>query len=747
MIINKKIKRTMLESKSQYLGSLILIIISCLLYTMFNQLAINMVNLTSSFERNYVQEDANFIADKELRDIEALESKFNMVIEETKFIDYPVREDKTLRIFSQNIKVNIPAIIKGNKLRGGDILIDPAFAKVNKLKIGDSVNIYSKAFEIAGFMSLPNYIYPLKSESDLLSDPNRFGVAVISKDDFNDIKKASSFYTIKFNGNKSDVNDKIAQFKDYLKSENIIILNWMNIDENPRVTYVTLKIDSIKRMSTFIPIFILLLTCILTGIIMWRMLKREFILIGTLYALGYRKKEIMRHYLAYPLSIAIVGGIIGTVLGVFALRPMLDLMIMYFNIPVDSISFDLRYIAISVLLPLFFLGICGYFVVNRALRYPPIELMKGGARNEKVSFIERKLKLDRLKFSAKFKVREQLRSVPRSIFLLLGVIFATMLLLLGFASKSSMDFLMKDTYDGTYKYQYQYIFNSLQHGTPSSGEAFSISPFTLKSDSKISFSVYGISPNSKYILLKDKSGNKLSTDNVIITKALADKLNIKPHDTIRVVNKLDSNEYDITVDCVAEIYAGEYIYMPIARFNDMLGYPSDSYIGLWSKDKLSIPESSLLSTATIDDFRKAFDSMMQPLKAAIGTMAFMSFIMGLIVIYVVTSLIIEENRQSISLMKILGYRSKEIYSLILNSSSFIVVIGYILGVPLLLVSLRAMLKSVVRDMNLAFSVTIEYSYVFLGFVVIYFIYELSKFLSRKKINNISMAEILKATNE
>ncbi|TDT62818.1 ABC transporter permease [Fonticella tunisiensis] len=747
MVINKKIKRTMMESKSQYLGSLMLIIISCLLYTMFNQLTTNMVNLTSSFEKNYVQEDASFIADKKLDNIEDLESRFNMIIEETRSIDYLVSEDKTLRIFSENTKVNIPAIIEGNKLIGSDILIDPAFAKANKLKIGDSINIYGKDLKIAGFMSLPNYIYPIKSESDILNDPNRFGIAVISKDDFNEINKGSSFYTLKFNGDKKDVDNRIAQFKDYLKSENIIILKWTNIDENPRVTYVTLKIDGINQISTYMPVFILLLTCILTGIVMWRMLKREFILIGTLYALGYKKREIVKHYLTYPLSIALAGGIIGTILGAFTLRPMLNFMVMYFNIPVDYVSFDLKYVVISLLLPIFFLGISGYFVVNRALKYSPVELMKGGKEKGKVSFIERKLKLDRLKFSTKFKVREQLRSIPRSVFLLLGVVFATMLLLLGFASKSSMDFLMKDAYEDTYKYQYQYIFNSLQHGAPSNGEVFSISPFTLKSDSKTGFYVYGISPNSKYILLKDKQGNWLSTDKVIITKPLADKLGVKPHDTIKVVNKLDSKEYSITVDYIAETYTGEYIYMPLVEFNDMLKYPSDSYIGLWSSDKLNISESSLLSITTIDDFKKALDSTMQPLKSSIGIMAFISFIIGLIVIYVVTSLIIEENRESISLLKILGYRRKEVYSLILNSSSFIVLIGYILGVPLLLVSLRAMFKSVTKSMNFAFPVTIEYGYVFIGFVVIYLTYELSKFLSRRKINRISMAEALKASRE
>jgi putative ABC transport system permease protein len=700
--------------------------------------------MTASFEKSYVQEDANFVADKKLNNIPELESKFNVTIEEAGSFDYSISKDKTLRVFDENLKVNIPAIVEGSKLKNSGILIDPAYAKANKIKVGDSIDISNKAFKVNGFMSLPNYIYPLKSESDLLNDPNSFGIAVITKADFSAMNRGNIFYSIKYIGDKKDVENKLATFKDYVKSNNVVILRWINTSENPRVTYVTAKIDGINQVSSTIPVCMLLLTCILTGIVMWRMLKRESKIIGTLYALGYKKKEIMKHYLTYSIYIAILGGVIGTVLGALTLRPMLKFMISYFNMPMDSITFNLKYMITSILLPIIFLVICGYFVVNRALKYSPVDLMRGGREKDKVGFIEKRLSLDKFKFNTKFKIREQLRSIPRSIFLLLGVTMATMLLLFGFAAKNSMDFLMKDTYESTYKYQYQYIFNSLEQGAPASGEVFSMSPFTLKSDSKTSFSVCGINTDSKYIMLKDNSGKKLIADKVIITRPLADKLKVKPKDTIVVLNKLDSREYNITVDSIAETYVGENIYMPLASFNEMLSYPKDSYTGIWSLDKLDIPENRLLAAATIDDFKKSFEAVTQPLQYAVGTMSFFSFIIGLIVIYVVTSLVIEENKENISLMKIMGYRKKEVYSLILNSSALIVVIGYILGVPLILASLTAMFKSATKDMNFSFPVRIDYIYVLVGFIIIYLTYEISKILSRRKVNRISMADALKS---
>lgn len=747
MIINKKIKRTMLESKSQYLGSLLLIIFSCLLFTMFNLVSVNLSGLLSSFEKDYKQEDATFMTSKKLSNLESLEAKFNMSLEETKSFDYSISENKTLRIFRENTKVNIPAIIEGKNLSNGGILIDPSYAKSNKLNIGGNIKLYNQNFTISGFMSMPNYIYPLKSESDIMNDPNSFGIAVIDKNDFNNINRGNSFYAVRFNGDRSNLGEKISELKSYLRSKNIIILSWMNVTDNPRVTYMTAKLSGIDKMSSSMPMSILILTCILTGIVMLRMLKREAAVIGTLYALGYRKREIMKHYLMYPLVVSLLGGILGTMLGVITLKPMISYYVSYFNIPVSSLSFNINYLIMSILLPIVFLIVCSYFVVNKSLKASPVELMRGGRKSNKVGFIEKNIKLDKLNFNTKFQIRELLRSIPRSLFLMLGVIMATMLLLMGFSAKSSLDYLMKNSFSEAFKYNYQYVFNSVQNGKPEKGEAFSEVPFALKTDNNLTFTVYGVSPDSKYIYFKNKAGNILKSDKVIITRPLADKLNINPKDTIKAVNRLDSKEYSIAVDDIAETYVGSYIYIPLNKLNAMLKFPPYSYTGLWSTKRLSIPESKLLAFVTVDDMRNAFNTMTKPLQAVVGGIAFMSFIIGLIVIYVVTALTIEENKENISLMKVLGYKNKEVYSLILNSSSFIVILGYILGVPLLLASMHALFKSMTKDMNVSFPVTINYIYVIVGFIIIYLTYELSKLLSRKKINKISMSEALKSRIE
>ncbi|ROR27290.1 FtsX-like permease family protein [Mobilisporobacter senegalensis] len=495
------------------------------------------------------------------------------------------------------------------------------------------------------------------------------------------------------------------------------------------------------------PLAILLLTCILTGIVIWRMIKRESVIIGTLYALGYNKKQIQNHYLRYPLTIAVAGGILGTISGLFTLKPMIQVMISYFNMPVGNIILEGKYIILSILLPIVFLITAGYLVVRKALKSSPLELMRNGKESSKVGFLEKNLKLDRFKFKTKFKIREQLRSIPRSGFLILGVALATMLLLIGFVSKSSLDYLMAEGFEEAFKYKYQYVFNSLQQGTPEQGEAFSEAIFTLKSNKEINVGAYGVSTDSRYITFKDQSGNNLSTDQVILTRPLADKLKAKPKDTIQIVNRVDMQEYSVTIDSIAESYVGNYIYMSLDQFNNMLNYPEGCYFGLWSSKELNIPEEQLLASLTVEDIKNAFTSMTQPIKVTVGTMAFLSFIIGLIVIYVVTSMIIEENKENISLMKILGYRKKEVYSMVLNSSTVLVIIGYLLGIPLLMSSLEAMFQSLTKEMSISLPIKIDFIYLIIGFAIIYLTYEISKAISKRKVNRISMNEVIKSRIE
>ncbi|HEX7715368.1 MAG TPA: ABC transporter permease [Bacillota bacterium] len=748
MVINKRIKRVFIENKTQYIGSILLIIFSCFLFTGMVLVGANLKRLTNEFENRYMQEDASFTTDKSIDNLQELELASNAVIEEGKTFDYTLSEGITLRIFSKNDRVNIPAIIKGKELSGsGDILINPAFAAAQKLKIGDVLTILDKPFTVAGFMALPNYIYPLQSETDIMYFPQNFGIAVISREDFFALGKGSNFYAVKFNHPEEHPRAQSAKFIELLKSRGIGIVQWTDIGSNSRVRSVTMKNDSMNLMSKAVPTAVLLLTTILLGNVIGRLIERESVIAGALYALGYKRKEIYRHYLKFPLVIALTGGIVGTILGIFYVRPMLLFMLGYFDIPLTGIDYSPLVMIISLLLPVLFLGLSGWLVIGQELSHSPVELMKGDKEKSRVNFLEHLLKLEKLKFAAKFKIREQLRSLSRLALLLAGCAAATLLLLYGFFLKSGMDYLLTNSLKGAYNFQYEYWFKNLQYGRPPAGsEPFSGSKFLPVGDDNRDFYVVGTLPDSKLYTLVNESGTRLRMNQVIITKPLADQLQVKQGGTVTIVRKADYQEFSLKVGSIADSYS-RFIFMPLAEYNKKFGMRSGSYTGLGSNELLDIPENQPYSVVSMEDKAAAVRGSMAPVVSLVVFVSVVAFIIGMIVIYVVTSMIIEENKRTISLMKIFGYRKKEVNSLILNSCSVVVVIGYIIGVPLCFAAMGGLLKALENSITFSMPVMIDPLYIGVGFVVVMLSYEVSKLLCRKKVNAVSMSEALKSEME
>lgn len=742
MVINKMIKRTIFEYKSQYIGSIILIIISCMLYSSFNIAMSDVQDNLNIFRINNKLEDANFIIQNPITNINQLEKKYDLTLEERKSVDYTNEDKSVLRILESTNKIDKYAVISGKPIIGeNEILIDKAYAGAHSLAINGQLKINAITFKIVGYMSTPDYVYPLKSESDMLKNPKSFGVAVVSKKDINKIGKGLTFYSIKFN------KENISEFKSDLSADNILI-QWVNKKDNNRISFIDGDMKGGVMIGKVMPIAILILTCILISVVLLRLLKREYLVIGTLYAIGCNKKELVRHYLRYPIIISLIGSIVGTVIGSLLVKPLLSAVTVYYNLPLLIVNFDIKYTILSILLPFIFLIPVTYTVINKALKLSPLQLMRGGDNKAKVNFIERKLNLNRFNFNTKFKIRELCRSLPRTVLLILGVTFASMLLLIGFATKDSMDYMVNNSYTDIYKYNYEYTFNSLQIGKVDKGEKRSLSSFTSKLNNKDEdLIIFGVEKDSKLINLVDKNNNVIGFDKVIITKSMSDRYNLKVGQSIKVKNKLNSKEYTIKVDEIAKAYTGNIIYMPLSEFNKSNGYPENSYLQLDSAYKLDIPANKLISQTSKKDIIDGYNTLLMPMKYMMGGIAATAFVIGLIVIYIVTSLVIEENKANISMFKILGYKKKEIYSLILSSNIILVIFGYIISVPLIILSVASFFNEMTKDMNITIPAKLNISSVLISFVVIIITYEISKALNKSKVMKISMADSLKENRE
>jgi putative ABC transport system permease protein len=136
-----------------------------------------------------------------------------------------------------------------------------------------------------------------------------------------------------------------------------------------------------------------------------------------------------------------------------------------------------------------------------------------------------------------------------------------------------------------------------------------------------------------------------------------------------------------------------------------------------------------------------------PTTLIVASVTALAVLIAVIIIFLVTSLMIDESRNTISLLKVLGYREKELAKLILNSSTPAVFIGFWLGLPLMLAFGNNLYGYVAEITNMLIPMMVNPLYVLISALLIFAVYEITKRLCGRKLAKISMSESLKAGSE
>jgi len=749
MALRKRIWRIIKENKGRYIGIVILILLGSFYFIAATGISNNLEKMVVGFAEEHRQEDLTFSLDKPIEEIAALEGESGAQIEACRQYDAKVPNGE-LRLLSPGTEINIPAVTSGHILENpGDILLDPSFIKMHGLDIGGQIKLKGKTFNIVGTMAVPNYIYIIKNLYDVL--PTRgFGIGIVSSADIEVFPGVVTVYAAYFK-DRENINAQTIKLHGLLSEKGYSLSEWIDAKSNKRVSMPWANISSMKSMSLPVSMAFSLLSCLIVGVMIMRIVKSDGVVIGTLYAQGYRRRELIWHYLAIPILLSATGGIAGALLALPCVRPVVDSMLISYILPAKSISFSPLNLALAVLMPVAFIGLSSFLIMRKMLKKSAVELMKGDEQKAKVNFIERALRLDRFKFNTKFRIREQVRSIPRLLFLVLGVCAASMILLYGFTYNYSMDVVMEKGALARYLYPLEYNFKQVRNlhqdgGIPEGAEPYNAFRCYPKGRESVEFYLMGTEPNSVGFKMNDMRGSALSRDQVNISYPLSSRLKLKEGDTISVVTKLDGKSYSLKIDGIVEAYGEQFIYMSLDEFNRMTGQPPGSYRTVLSSHEIDFDKNLL---AGVMDARnhEAYKDLARPTTVIVTSVTILAVLIAVIIIYLVTSLRIDESRNTISLLKILGYRRKELAKLILNSSMPAVFIGFWLGLPLMLVFGNNISDYVAEMINMVIPMIVSPLYVLISFVLIFLVYEITKLLCGRKLAKIFMSEALKAGTE
>lgn len=737
-MLNKIPLRIMFRNKSQFFGIIFLVFLASFFYSLFSILISNIDMNYKDFVDKYKQESFHFITLIPIN-VEEISNKFNLEIEERFSWDYEY-DSKTLRIFSLSSKVNKPLISEGKLPSLGEIAIDPNFAQANNLKIGDSFQIQGKTFRISGFCFLPDYIYIIKNEQDFLPDSLHFGIGVLNYDDLVSHMPPSVFLHYYMARGDTDIDS----LKQELASK-YGLLRFQEKWDNFRIIVTEKKMESARPMSYVIAGIILFISSILLSIVLSRLIRSMHREIGTLYALGYNRKEIMSVYIKFPIIIWLTGSIPGILLGYLFSDPFIRFYVSFITVPVVHKIFSYSDFILALILPGAFIIPTGYFCIRNLLKKSVVEIIRG----EEEKGFKKKYRfnfLDRFSFRRRLMLKQALLHPSREIILIFGLAFASFLILYGVSARSSLYRLPEKTYKEIFRYNYMYLFNNYKTKNNWGGERFNLLNFTI-GNSRANVSIYGIEKNSELIYLTDKEGNRLYPDGLIISKSLADKFNLKLGDTVEFKDKITGNKYYLKVKEIADLYVGNSAYMDIDEFNNTFNQEKGTFIGLFSKDKLDIPKEELLTVMDKEYIIEVFKNNASTIDQMIRFLGIASFLVALCIVYVLSSLTITENRKPLALFKILGYYDKELSSIFLGFNDISFVIGFLLGIPLFNYFMNLLMKNVLKDLDFSLELKTSFQDIIIAFLILLVAFVISKYFGRKKIYSISPSIILKEQME
>lgn len=143
MILDKKTMRFIRKYKSKYIGSIIMIALSCMMFIGFNIASPNINTSIDNFRKDTLTENVNFSVSQQLSedDIKDLEKQFSCQIESRSKIEYTFDGD-TIEIYTPTTKVDKYQVIDGDNIKNEyDILLDKNYAKANNCNIGDTIDI------------------------------------------------------------------------------------------------------------------------------------------------------------------------------------------------------------------------------------------------------------------------------------------------------------------------------------------------------------------------------------------------------------------------------------------------------------------------------------------------------------------------------------------------------------------------------------------------------------------------------
>ena len=515
------------------------------------------------------------------------------------------------------------------------------------------------------------------------------------------------------------------------------LTSFMLKEDNLRIGGAAGDIEINKMVGLVAGIVVIILFTYVLSVFVIHQIQEESSTIGALYALGVRKEDLMKHYIFLPTAIAFIGGLCGAAAGLSGIGSEWQMSdsYAYYSIPVFDRIVPAYLVIYAVVMPPVVSILVNFLVINKSLSRTALSLI----RNEQKVSRSRDISLPDMPFIRKFRIRQMLRERRTALTVIIGMVISLLIFMLGLncyvLCRSVGDRSSEDT-----RYRYMYTYKYPTKEVPEGGEACYVT--SLKKENlgyTLDITIMGIDDDNPYIDVTPVSGK----NRLIVSDAVATRYGLAVGDKLILTDTANDMDYAFTVEGIVPYSVGLTVFMDIDSCRELFGEDDDYFNVVMSDRELDIEEGRLYSVTTKEDIDKAsgiFVDLMAPLFTLLMVMSAVIFCL---VIYLMTSVMIDRASFGISLVKIFGYRDGEVKRLYLDGNRTVVIIGALISIPIAKMITDRMFPMFIVNVACGMYLDYEWFYYLIIFCAILLFYSLVSLLLTGKLGRLTPAEVLK----
>lgn len=591
--------------------------------------------------------------------------------------------DAKVYVFNERNNINIPSIFKG-RLPANDteIAVDRLFALNHNIAIGDRMVLNDNDYFISGIIALPDYNSLFLSNKDMVMNTTGFGVCMVSEEGFSrfDAGTVTHRYSYRYHDRKLSDKDKIGvadSIRKRLALNNIIVQDFLTYENNQSISFLVMDMG---RDGPLMEVFIYILVAVIAfvfAVLSANTIEEEAAIIGTLRSMGYKKWELVAHYITPTIIVALLGSIVGNALGyTVMIDPFKSIYYTTYCLPPLILKFSQAAFIKTTILPVVIMIVVNLILLIHKLSLSPLKFLRKDLKKRKQ---KKAIKLPNIKFISRFRIRVILQNMGSYLALFIGIFLSSFLLMFGIGLQPLMDHYV-DTIDDTLPYEYQYILKApIEVDGGEKVLVYSLETAYALNKDNIEITFYGIQDNSE--IFNDITV-PINPDHIVISDSLAKKLNIKVGEEIIFEDPVYEKKYTLQVDAICPYTNSLGAYMSLIHLCKLVDKEAGSFNSYVSLDKLDIAQAYIAKFMNRNDFLGAAKQMMISFQSVIAFINVFSVFAYMVLMYLLTKIVIDKNSLYISFMKVFGYGKAEIRKLYLDASAIVVIVSLLICLPL-----------------------------------------------------------------